>query len=138
MLKNRDVEPFQADFINRHKEEFLSAMDDDFNTPRALAALFNLINDTNKFIDEGPKDSGYFGVIFHAVDILENFARNIFGLFLKEFSKDITPELELLLQERQAARASKNYQRSDQIRDILKAKGIAVEDGTHGQTWRWM
>ena len=59
-------------------------MDDDFNTPKALAALFNLINDTNMYIDQNSDDPNYLGVIYHAVDILENLARNIFGLFLQE------------------------------------------------------
>ena len=76
LLKDKDVEPCQAGFITSHKEEFLKAMDDDFNSPKAMAALFNLLNDTNKFIDENKKDPHYLGVLYHAVDILENFARS--------------------------------------------------------------
>ena len=132
------MEPCQSDFITAHKEEFLKAMDDDFNTPQAMAALFNLLNDTNKYIDENKKDPHYLGVIYHAVDILENFARNIFGLFLKEKEKPLAQDLKKLLEERLAARAAKDFKRSDRLRDLLKDKGIAVEDGKSGQTWRWI
>lgn len=138
LLKDKDVEASQADFILKHKQEFLDAMDDDFNTPKALAALFNLINDTNKFIDEKKDDSHYLGVIYHAVDILENLGRQIFGLFLQEKDKELTDDLKRLLEERVAVRAAKNFKRSDELRDLLKTKGVAVEDTKSGQTWRWL
>ncbi len=138
LLNGQDVEPFQEEFIIKGKQEFLDAMDDDFNTPKALAALFNLISDTNKYIDEKSQDSHYLGVIYHAVDVLENLSRQILGLFLKEQDKELTEELKKLLQERIDARASKNFKRSDELRDLLKTKGVAVEDTKSGQTWRWV
>ncbi|MBF0489434.1 MAG: cysteine--tRNA ligase [Candidatus Omnitrophica bacterium] len=138
LLKDQDVEPFQADFITKHKQEFLDSMDDDFNTPKALAALFNLINDTNKYIDENKADSHYLGVIYHAVDILENLGRQVLGLFRQEKEQELTSELQGLIDERIAARAAKNFKRSDELRDLLKSKGIAVEDTKSGQTWRWV
>jgi len=138
LLKDKNVEPVQAGFISKYKNEFIEAMDDDFNTPKALAALFNLINDTNVYIDQNSDDPNYLGVIYHAVDVLENLARNIFGLFLQEKEKELTAELEALLQERVAARKAKDFKRSDQLRILLKEKGIAVEDGKGGQTWRWI
>ncbi len=138
LLKDKDVEPFQADFITTQRDEFLKAMDDDFNTPRALAALFNLLNDTNKFIDENKNDPHFLGVVYHAVDILENYARNIFGLFLKEKEKPLADDLKKLLEERIQARTAKDFKRSDELRAVLKDKGIAVEDGKSGQTWRWI
>lgn len=138
LLKDKDVEPFQADFISTHKQEFLEAMDDDFNTPQALAALFNLISDTNKYIDENQKDSHYLGVIYHAVDVLENLGRQIFGLFLKEKERELTHDLKQLLEQRAAARRGKDFKRSDELRELLKSKGVAVEDSKSGQTWRWI
>ncbi len=138
LLKDQDIEPFQADFITRYKQEFLDAMDDDFNTPKALAALFNLISETNKFIDEKKEDLHYLGVVYHAVDILENLSRQIFGLFLKENEQELTDDLKNLLEERVVARVSKNFKRSDELRDLLKSKGVTVEDTKTGQTWRWV
>ena len=138
LLKNKNVEPVQAGFVSKYKHEFIEAMDDDFNTPKALAALFNLINDTNIYIDQNSDDPNYLGVIYHAVDILENLARNIFSLFLQEKDKELSPELKALLEERVEARELKNFKRSDELRVILKEKGVAVEDGKAGQIWRWI
>ncbi len=138
LLERKDVEGVQAGFITKYKHEFTAAMDDDFNTPKALAALFNLINDTNTFIDQNADDPSYLGVIYHAVDTLESIGRSLFGLFLKEKPKDLTPDLKSLLDERIAARKAKDFKRSDELRAILKEKGLAVEDGKAGQTWRWL
>ena len=138
MLEGKDIEGVQAKFITKYKNEFIAAMDDDFNTPRALASLFDLIHDTNTFIDQNTEDPSYLGIIYHAVDTLEHFGRNLFGLFLKEKPKDLTSELTLLLDERISARREKNFKRSDELRDLLKTKGLVVEDGKSGQTWRWM
>ena len=113
-------------------------MDDDFNSPKSLAALFNLINDTNMYIDQNSDDPNYLGVIYHAVDILENLARNIFGLFLQEKTQELSAELKALLDERARARGLKNFKRSDELRVLLKEKGVTVEDGKTGQTWRWI
>ncbi len=138
LLEGKDVEGVQAGFITKYKNEFIAAMDDDFNTPRALAALFDLIHDTNTFIDQNTDDSSYLGVIYHAVDILENFGRNLFGLFLKEKPKELPRELKALLDERIKVRLAKDFKRSDELRDQLKSQGIVVEDGKAGQTWRWI
>ncbi|MDE2028777.1 MAG: cysteine--tRNA ligase, partial [Candidatus Omnitrophica bacterium] len=138
LLKGRQAEPVQAGFVSKYKHEFIEAMDDDFNTPKALAALFNLLNDTNTYIDQNSDDPNYWGVIYHAVDILESLARGIFGLFLQEKDKELSPELQSLLDERAQARELKNFKRSDELRALLKEKGVAVEDGKAGQTWRWI
>ena len=138
LLNGHDVEAFQAEFILKWKQEFIEAMDDDFNTPKALAALFNLMTDTNKYIDEQKEDPHYLGVVYHAVDVLENLSRRIFGLFLKEEERELNEELKVLLQERIDARVAKNFKRSDELRDLLKSKGVAVEDTKTGQTWRWV
>jgi cysteinyl-tRNA synthetase len=138
LLKDNNIEPVQAGFINKYKHEFIEAMDDDFNTPKALAALFNLINDTNVYIDQNSDDPNYQGVIYHAVDILENLARNVFGLFLHEKTQELSPDLKAMLDERIQARELKNFKRSDELRILLKEKGVSVEDGKNGQTWRWI
>ncbi|MBI5415473.1 MAG: cysteine--tRNA ligase, partial [Candidatus Omnitrophica bacterium] len=131
------VEPVEAEFITQHRGEFIEAMDDDFNTPKALGCLFDFINDTNKFIDTAPKDSNYLEIVYRAVDTIENLSRNIFGLFLQEKDADLTVEQERLLQERKYARKQKNFKRSDEVREQLKTLGIIVEDTKDGQVWRW-
>ncbi len=133
----RSVGSLEAEFVTRHRNEFIKAMDDDFNTPMALGSLFNLINDTNKFIDTAPKDSNYLDIIFRAVDTVESLSRDILGLFLQEKHSDLTQEQNNLLNERLDARKNKDFKRSDKIRDALREKGIIVEDTKDGQVWRW-
>lgn len=124
------------DFVAKAKEDFVKAMDDDFNTPKALGVLFDLMNDINKFIDTKQHDSDYEAVIRQAVETLEGLCRDIFGLFKREEKCTLTAEQQALLEERRQAREKKDYRRSDELRVILKSKGVIVEDGKQGQSWR--
>ena len=138
LLKGKTGVPASSvEFVEKHKAEFLAAMDDDFNTPRALAALFDLINDINKFIAQESGWPDYLPTVYKAVDTLESLARDIFGLFSNETDKDLDGGLKKLVEERKAARANKDFKRSDELRDLLKDKGVIVEDTKQGQTWRW-
>lgn len=136
MEGKESLDDVDADFIEVHRHKFLEAMDDDFNTARALGHLFDLVNDTNKFFDEQQGNKYYVDIIHTAVDIIESLAREIFGLFGDEKEVELTPEEQTLLQERQVARANKDFKRSDQIRKQLRQRGIVVEDAKDGQTWR--
>ncbi len=127
-----------VDFVQKAKAAFTDAMDDDFNTPKGLAVLFDLISDTHKYIDAGKRHDDYEGIIFTAVDALEGISSGIFGLFAKEKDIKLSAEQEQLLEERKFARVNKNFKRSDELRDLLKEKGIAVEDTKNGQTWRFV
>ncbi len=138
IFKHRRVEPCEADFITKNQETFLQAMDDDFNTPKALAALFDFINDTNKFIDQRQSDPHYEGIVYKAIEIIEDLSKSIFGLFHKEVEKHIGEDERKLLEDRRQAREQKDFQRSDQIRELLRERGISVEDTKDGQTWRWL
>ncbi len=125
-------------FIKEGKEKFLAAMDDDFNTPQALGALFDLLNETNKFIDQEKNDPQYVDIVHNAVGTIEELASNVFGLFAAESSKELSPEEEKLLRERLEARKRKDFKKSDELRESLRQKGIAVEDTSDGQSWRWL
>lgn len=138
LLKSRDIEcGVSADFIETRKSEFFAAMDDDFNTPKALASLFDLLNDTNKFIDGFKDNKDYYAVIFASVETIEKLSREILGLFLKEKTKELSVQEQQLLDARLKARQNKDFKKSDELRDALKAKGIIVEDSKAGQSWRW-
>ena len=112
-------------------------MDDDFNTPRALASLFNLVSETYKFIEEGSKQADYGDIIFTAVETIEKLGREVLGLFLREPDLKLTPEDEKFLNDRKQARQSKDFKKADELRDLLKQRGIVVEDSKDGQTWRF-
>jgi cysteinyl-tRNA synthetase len=127
-----------VDFVQKAKADFIEAMDDDFNTPKGLAVLFDLVSDTHKYIDAGKRHDDYEGIIFTAVDAIEGITSGIFGLFAKEKDIKLTAQQEQLLEDRKQARADKNFKRSDELRELLKQNGIAVEDTKNGQTWRFI
>ncbi len=124
-----------ADFpsaIEKHKQEFLKAMDDDFNSPRALAALFEMITETYKL--KGVED--YAGLFGRVAALIRSFGQEIFGLSMQFALLDLSAHEALLLDARKVARAQKDFKRSDELRDELKGCGIIVEDGPGGQRWR--
>ncbi len=137
IVKGRQSEiPVSEDFIERGKQNFIEVMDDDFNMPKALGALFDLINDTNKFIDQHKNHPRYVAVVQTAVDVIEGLASDVFGLFAEEMAVELSVDEQRLLDERVEARTKKDFKRSDELRDLLKQKGIVVEDSKAGQTWR--
>lgn len=139
ILKGKDVPAIsEVDFIEKDKNSFLEAMDDNFNTPGALGHLFDLVNNTNKFIDQAPVNDQYIATIFQAVDTIETFGKEVFGLFQKEANEELGEEFKALLEQRKEARANRDFRRSDELREILRQNGISVEDTKDGQTWRWL
>ena len=127
----------EPDFIKNRQEEFLEAMDDDFNTPRALGAIFEMITDTYKL----KEDKNYPAIVCKISEIILKWGKDIFGLFEsdggpQETVEKLTKDIETLLRQREKARSNKDFKRSDEIRDELKTKGIIVEDGKDGQRWR--
>jgi len=117
--------------IETLKERFIAAMDDDFNTPQALACIFELVNIANKRIEDGDFTAS-------AKDTLLELA-SLFGLSL---GKDAQPEklsveIAALIQARNAARKNGNFQEADALRKQLESAGIILEDTKGGATtWR--
>ena len=112
--------------------EFNSAMDDDFNTPKALSVIYDMVNECNRLLDSGT--AGQQSMLRDAMDLIKG-ATDIFGIrFFKE--SRISGEEERLLEERVEARKSKDFRKSDELRDVLKKRGIIVEDTKEGQVWR--
>lgn len=117
--------------IEELKDKFISAMDDDFNTPEALACVFELVNLSNKNI----ADAAFTGAAKKTlIELL-----GILGVSLKqekEKSGISDVEIERMISERDKARGDKNFALSDQIRKELEEKGITLEDTKDGTTWR--
>ncbi|MDD5449608.1 MAG: cysteine--tRNA ligase [Candidatus Omnitrophica bacterium] len=127
----------EADFIHHNKNNFLEAMDDDFNMPRALASVFELITGTNKFIVDGKESQFYYENIESAISTIHEFTKNIFGLSLINFAIDgLTSKEALILDEYIKARTEKNYKCSDERRKELNQIGIILEDTKEGTVWR--
>ena len=108
------------------KKEFLDAMDNDFNTPIALSALFNLLRDVNKGINEEKISKN----VFKEIKNLLNEFGDILGLtFSVESVKSNSDELvNILIDVREELRKKKDYKLSDEIRSRLKDAGINLED----------
>jgi len=126
-----------VDFIEKHRQRFIEALDDDFNTPVALSCLFDLVNETNKFIDSEKHNPRYTEVIYRACeDTILELGNKIFGLFDDLSWEPLNDEEKGLLEERLKARHNKDFKASDSFREELRKKGIIVEDTKDGQSHR--
>ncbi len=116
------------------QQAFISAMDDDFNTPLAMAALFELVKAINTARDNGATDAQ----LQRAQATLRELT-GVFGLRLaeKKGSSEQEAQITALIAERNEARKQKQWARSDQIRDQLKEMGVTIEDTKDGTSWRW-
>ena len=111
--------------------KFEAAMDDDFNTADALAAIFELVKFANTNVDENSSREfagGLYEELFKLSDVL--------GLKIEKKEEILDKEIEDLIQERQAARKAKNFARADEIRDQLSKKGIILKDTREGVKWQ--
>ena len=114
----------------------IAALEDDLNTPKALAEMFNLARSLNKA--EGETERLQLATDILAVGdligVLQNDAEDWFTSSTdSEISDD---EIESLIADRNKARADKDFARGDAIRDELAAKGVSIEDGADGTRWR--
>lgn len=120
------------------KESFYTAMADDFNTALAVSYLFAVAKDINVYYNEVVNqgtafDKENFG---KAKDAFYDMAE-IIGIFeaKAEEKSDEDAEIDALVEERLAARKEKNWARADEIRDLLKARGIVLKDTAEGTRW---
>ncbi len=125
-----------VEFLVDAKEKILAAMDEDFNTALAVGHVFELITAANRFIDTGKQDDYFEGSVHATADFLRSFLAGVLGLDLEDKSAGLSAGDLVLVNERVEARKARDWKRSDELRDILKARGILVEDGKTGQSWR--
>jgi len=134
-------DPEFADVIEQHKSRFLAAMDNDFNTPQALAALFDFNRTVNSLINSGQSVSA------ETLEAIEDTYRalggDILGIIPNEISGQVGPSagleedlIHVLIDLRATARKNKDYATSDAIRDRLAEIGVALEDRPDGTVWK--
>lgn len=135
--------------VDQFLSRFTEAMDDDFNSALALGVLFELVRATNRFIAEIPEPTPLtLHLIAHVRHLLSEVG-TVLALFASPAAEwlqnirsagiegiDITAEeIERLISERATARSEKNFQRSDEIRELLLLKGVVLLDSAQGTTW---
>ena len=111
--------------------KFDEAMDDDFNTADAIAAIFELVkfDNTNTYAECSRE---YLSFLKEELVMLSD----ICGLLVEKKQEMLDSDIEALIEERQAARKAKNFQRADEIRNELLSKGIVLEDTREGVKWK--
>jgi len=120
-------------------EAFGAALDDDLNSAEALAAVFNLVRDTNAFMDRGEFRAGDVAALEDALARFDAVLAVLDGQMDAGFGAGAAlsdAEVDVLLSERQKARARRDFKRSDEIRDHLAQHGIVVEDTKDGARWK--
>ncbi|MDR1954201.1 MAG: cysteine--tRNA ligase [Clostridiales Family XIII bacterium] len=125
-----ETEKSSLDGLGVYRDKFTAAMDDDLNTADAIAAIFELIAAVNTEVRDGASKEYAFGALALMTELAQ-----VLGLLEKEENSDAEDEdseLKALIEERQQARESKNFARADEIRDILKEKGITLKDTPQG------
>lgn len=116
-------------------EKFYAAMDDDFNLPQALAVLFEMASEINRHREKDlPKAIAIASELKQLAEILGILSQDP-ETFLKGKITN-TAEIESLIQQRNEARANKDWATADRIRDQLKSQGIIIEDASKGTGWR--
>jgi cysteinyl-tRNA synthetase len=132
-LKGFDVVPETVDWADARAKRFREAMNDDFNTPEAVAVLFDLANEVNRSRSE--KSARLLKSLAGILGLMGRRAE----MFLQGMTVTGTgtPEsIQKLIKARLAARKAKNYAEADRIRKELESSGVILEDGPQGTTWR--
>ena len=122
-----EAEKTSMDGLDQYRQKFITAMDDDLNTADGISAVFELISEVNVVVKDGASKE----YAKAALDLLTELT-GVLGLLQQEEDDSIDDEIQKLVDERQEARKAKNFARADEIRDMLKEKGIILKDTPQG------
>jgi cysteinyl-tRNA synthetase len=128
-----------ADFDASYRGRFIEAMDDDFNTPEAIAVLFDLAREINRLRDQDMAEAASAAALLRELAGILGLMQGNAEDYLQGTPDDrgLSPDdIEKLIAQRTAARANRNWAESDRIRDLLKAQGVVLEDSATGTSWR--
>lgn len=118
-----------------YQARFEAAMNDDLNVPEAYSVLFDLARDLNKAKGDAA-EAGRLASVLKGLGAILGLLQSDPTAYLQGGSDDDAAEIEALIKQRNDARAAKDWAAADAARDALTAKGIVLEDGAGGTTWR--
>jgi cysteinyl-tRNA synthetase len=118
--------------IEAIRGKFHEKMQDDFNTPDAITAVFDLVHEANQYLK---RDAANEATLQRMLEALQEMNR-VLGMIAEETDELLDEEVERLIRERTEARKARNYARADEIRDTLERRGIVLEDTPQGVRWR--
>ena len=122
---------------DQYVTDFKTAMDDDFNTPGALAVLFELAREINKLKTEDKSKANVLASrLKQLAGVLGLLEQDPEAFLQGNAADDEVSKIEALIKQRNDARAAKDWAAADAARDALKAMGVVLEDGAGGTTWR--
>lgn len=127
----RESEEISLKEAEKFWEKFEEAMEDDFNTADAIAAIFELVKFSNTNADN-ESSKVYIQALYRQLTEMAD----ICGLILESRKEILDQDIEALIQERQEARRAKNFARADEIRQQLLEQGIILEDTREGVKWK--
>ena len=133
-LKGVPSDAASPDWDEIHGRRFREAMDNDFNTPEAVAVLFDLANEINRA--HSARLARQLRALGGLLGLLERESEQFLRAEVGPGGGISDPQIAALIAERDEARRAKKFRRADEIRDELLRKGIGIEDGPQGTTWR--
>ena len=133
-----DITPVNKPIDNQYSSQFCAAMNDDFNTPKAISVLFELVNELNTANRQNTDTAGALAFqllsLANSIGLLEQDPKQ----FLQGESQEgeiSAEQIESLIEKRKAARANKDFALSDKIRNELLAHNIVLKDAREGTSW---
>lgn len=134
----RGLPASQAPAIGDYEQRFYAAVDDDLNTPEAIAVLFDLAREINRLREQDIAAAAALAALMRRLGLsIGLFQQDPEAFFHTQPGQgDDDSEIDKLVAERVSARAERNFKRADEIRDDLLARGIQLEDNPDGTLWR--
>jgi len=118
------------------EQRFFAVMDDDFNTPEALAVLFELVRELNRVRSEDVSKALPLAGLLRKLGSILGILQGEPEAFLKSGADVDEAWVQSMIDQRVAAKKNRDFSEADRIRDELASQGVILEDGREGTTWR--